>query len=493
MRQSSPQNISRLQGIRYSGMLSFRAGGLHSIALLLVLSSFTIIPPSLGTTSYFPGIKVGDWWTYGSINVHCNFLCPPEVKLLQEVSSIDSSVTEITGSDVEIEGLVTFTNGTEKAWTLTGNVETGQGNLTYSPVYFLIAGDLVKGDPIYNSPSAPTINDTLVTTAATLPQSENLLALSNPLYTLWQYWDQEKGVLAQAYFSAIGLQGSILLTNSIWHHASDFTVFLNATSVSLKPGEDRNLMVRVASRNGFEGSVGLSVPSQPAGLSLGMDPPTVAIQPSGSANSILTITALQQAPPGVHLVRVTASNQTVSHSTFLTIKLGDFTIAANLQHLPMATNANASVTISLTSVDNFAGEVQLTAVEITQNPSYGPIVNDPSGPRPFLNPSKVILAENGHATAALRVQTPNLPIRGTFTIKITATSGALSHSLDITVTVAPLPDTSSGPTSQNNAILGLSPFLFYSLTGGTLAVLATAGALFVLTRRKSGPPFSAET
>lgn len=464
---------------------------LSFVALLLILSAASTIPLSLGTATYSPGVQVGDWWKYGNINVQCSFYCPPELQQLRDVKWINSTVTEISGDNVTIENHVTFTNGTTAAASLVGNVETGGGNLTYPPVYFLIAGSLTKGDPISSSPIAPTINDTLTMNVAGLPRAVNLLVLLTSIYTLQQYWDLETGVLFQASFTSyLGIYGSIYLTDSIWHHASDFAVFLNDTIVAMKPGEDRSLSVTVTSRNGFEGPVVLSIPSQPAGLILGLDPSTVNVQPLGSTNSVLTITVLQQASPGARLVRLTASSQTILHSTFLTIRIGGFTIIASPQHLTMVTNANASSTISLTGVNSFAGEVRLTAVEITQNPYHGSIVSDSPGPRPFLDPTVVILTENGHATATLRVETPNLPISGNFIIKITATSGALSHSLNITVTVAPVPDTSSGPTSQDT-ILGLSPFQFYSITGGTLAVLAAAGTLLVFMRRKKRSTLSA--
>lgn len=457
-------------------------------ALLLILSAASTIPLSLGTATYSPGVQVGDWWKYGNINVQCGFYCPPELQQLRDVKWINSTVTEISGDNVTIENHVTFTNGTTAAASLVGNVETGGGNLTYPPIYFLIAGSLTKGDPISSSPIAPTINDTLTMNVAGLPRAVNLLVLLNSIYTLQQHWDLETGVLFQASFTSyLGIYGAIYLTDSIWHHAPDFSVFFSSTNVALRPSEVRSLSVTVASRNDFGGSVDLSIPSPPAGLVLGLDPSTVNVQPLGSTNSILTITVLQQASPGARLVRLTASNQTISHSTFLTItvRTGDFTLAANPQQIAMQPNANATSAITVTGVDNFAGEVHLNAIELTESSNYQSVINDPSGPRPFLDPNDVTLTENGRVTATLRVQAPNLPISGNFTIKITATSGALSHSLTVTVTIAPPaePDTPSGPESPDT-ILGLSPFQFYSTTGVTLAVVATAATLLVFSRRR---------
>lgn len=337
---------------------------------------------------------------YGNINVQCSFFCPSELEPLRDVRWIVSAVTEAIGNEITIENRVAFTNGTVETSILSGNVETGNGNLTYPPIYYLVAGGLTAGDQIYNTPTAPTINYTVPTSVVAVFRPVNFLVQSGSTYgvqyTIKQGWDQEKGVLVQAFFtSTVGISGSIYLTDSVWFHP---------------------------------------------------------------------------------------------------LTAGDFTLAANPGHLTMQPSKNAVSTITVTSIDNFAGDVYLSATAAGLNVS--PEAGEAFGPRAYLSPSAVALTKNNSATSILTVQTSSLPSTGDYVIMITGWDGRLEiHSLNITLTIRPSATTDTGPTPGPTSpgsgqepdtplILGLSPIQFYSITGATIAVLAAATTLLVFSRRR---------
>lgn len=98
----------------------------------------------------------------------------------------------------------------------------------------------------------------------------------------------------------------------------------------------------------------------------------------------------------------------------------DFSISANPTSLSTITGSTVTSTISLSSLNSFAGAVALAGT------------SSPSGLTFSLNPSTVSLSSGGTATSTLSVSSSN---PGTYTAAITGTSGSLSHSTTVTVSV----------------------------------------------------------
>jgi uncharacterized membrane protein len=151
--------------------------------------------------------------------------------------------------------------------------------------------------------------------------------------------------------------------------------------------------------------------------SASFSPPVVA----GAGNAQLTITTLATAPAGTYPLTVTGSSGAISHGAPLTLVVSarDFSLAISPSSVTVLRRQTASYTVSLSSVGGFAGSVSLSVSGL------------PSGAPAFWSRNPV--ASPGSST--LRVATTGSTPRGTFTLRVTGTSGSLSHQVTATLVV----------------------------------------------------------
>jgi hypothetical protein len=176
-----------------------------------------------------PGVSVGDSFKYSfdfSINVsNSSFTLPSLVEgLLAEVENIDSvqaTVTQISGSTVTMQTAMQFKNGTEQTATSTFNVANGQDTTEESAIgMFLISANLNAGDQIYESGSRGTINETITKaypSGSRQVNHQNIImnydvsqeelegtGITNALQqtnTQNTYWDKQTGALVEMSYS----------------------------------------------------------------------------------------------------------------------------------------------------------------------------------------------------------------------------------------------------------------------------------------------------
>src|SRR5207249_4097224 len=147
----------------------------------------------------------------------------------------------------------------------------------------------------------------------------------------------------------------------------------------------------------------------------------------------------------------------------------DFTITANPSSLTINSGSSGSSTITVTSINGFSGTVSLS-----------------SSTGSSLDVSSLTVGSGGTATAKLTITNP--ASSGTYTV--TGTSGTLTHSADVTVTVLTVPSTPQNlQTTSGNAQVSLSwsaPSnnggsaitnynIYRSTSSGTETLLATIG------------------
>jgi len=148
----------------------------------------------------------------------------------------------------------------------------------------------------------------------------------------------------------------------------------------------------------------------------------------------------------------------------------DFGLTSNPSSTSTLQGSNANSTITVSSINNFAGTITLSAAV------------SPSGPQASLNPSSITLTSGGSASSTLTVSTTastsgyySTPVaQGSYAINVTASSGPLSHSTTLSLTVGP---TSSAPPGSSS--LPLLP-----IAGGVIALVAVIGTVLFLRRRK---------
>src|SRR5439155_1611626 len=118
------------------------------------------------STTYVPGVKVGDWWNYGNFK----FVGPAI-----NITGIILVVTAVSGSNVTLKG--TFVSGGNiQTQIFRGDLNSGIGNLTQFPP--LVAANLGPGDHLVNSPSAPTFNNTITATYAGATRQINVVNIT---------------------------------------------------------------------------------------------------------------------------------------------------------------------------------------------------------------------------------------------------------------------------------------------------------------------------
>ncbi len=105
---------------------------------------------------------------------------------------------------------------------------------------------------------------------------------------------------------------------------------------------------------------------------------------------------------------------------------GDFVISASPVSMPIRRSGAADVTFTLTSLNGFSGNVNLSA-------TITPVT--PRSPRMTLNQSTLILSSGRTTTATLTVTPHHSPKGGSYTITMTATSGSIIHTITTTVTI----------------------------------------------------------
>src|SRR5712692_505598 len=156
------------------------------------------------------------------------------------------------------------------------------------------------------------------------------------------------------------------------------------------------------------------------------NPTTHSYSTSGTFNAQLTVQDSASA------------TTTASNSVSVTQPASpDFSISSSPSSFSLAQGASGSSTITLTSAGGFAGTISLS-------PSVSP-----SGPTVSVSPTSVTLTAGSSGTSSLNITTqPTTPI-GSYTVTVSGTSNATSHSTTVQVTVGSTPDFSiSGSPSS---------------------------------------------
>lgn len=255
--------------------------------------------------------------------------------------------------------------------------------------------------------------------------------------------------------------------------APDFSLSVSPTTVTVARGSSATSTIMVSSLNGFTGAVALSATGLPAGV-------TASFSAVSAGASTLTLTASSTAAATTSPVSVTitGTSGTLTHSVSVGVTVtvpaaADFSLSASPAALNVVPGGSASSTITVTPLNGFTGSVALAATGL------------PAGVAATISPvsatgtSTVTLTATGTASA------------GTATITITGTSGTLSHTTSIGLTVTPPPDFSlsatpasltvargaSGVSTVNvtklNGFTGLL-IVNYTVSGQPASVAATA-------------------
>jgi len=196
--------------------------------------------------------------------------------------------------------------------------------------------------------------------------------------------------------------------------AGTFTLVPSQPNLSVAQGAQGLSTITVTPSGGFNSAVSLTASGLPSGV-------TAAFNPTSTKGaSTLTFTVSSTAATGIYNVTVkgTCANLTSSTAIQLTITAGpNFSLSASSAILTIARGSRSSTTVTITPSNGFGGSVSLSASGLPGrvSASFNP------------NPAKT--------SSLLTFAVGNRASRGTFTVTVHGTSGALSHTLTIHLTI----------------------------------------------------------
>jgi kumamolisin len=218
-----------------------------------------------------------------------------------------------------------------------------------------------------------------------------------------------------------GSPKSALITALTGPPPAGFTLSASPGSVAVNPTGTATSTITLAVSGGYSDSVTLSATGLPANVTAGFNPASVS---SSSPTSTLTFTA-SGATPGTYAVTVkgTGSDGTTATTTVQLTVNGTtpaFTISASPTSITVARSHSGTVTVSIGSVGGFSSAVSLSA----SGQGSGTTIN--------FSPSSV----TGSGNSTMTIKESRSASTGTRTITIKGTSGSTSHTTTISLTVS---------------------------------------------------------
>jgi len=234
--------------------------------------------------------------------------------------------------------------------------------------------------------------------------------------------------------------------------APDFALTASPSGVSIVQGTSGGGTITVTPLNGFSGSVSLSASGLPSGVaaSFGTNPTT--------GMSTMTLTASITATTGTVPVTIKGMSGSLTHATGVTLTViaaPDFALTASPGSVSITQGTFAGVisTITVTPQFGFSGSVSLSASGL------------PSGVTASFSQNPATGASTMTFTAS------NTATTGTVPLIIAGTSGSLTHTTGITLTVSAPPPPPAVWLDQDLGPVGVAGNA--SLTNGTFTVQAS--------------------
>ncbi|CRK56677.1 Aminopeptidase Y (Arg, Lys, Leu preference) [Alloactinosynnema sp. L-07] len=212
--------------------------------------------------------------------------------------------------------------------------------------------------------------------------------------------------------------------------ASDFTLTANPTSVSIPQGQERTSAVTVTSTGGFTGATTLTVSGAPTGVSTVWQSNPVSPPANGSVSSQLAIAATATMPAGSFDLTVTGTSGSLTHSATVRVTVTesgggnpDFSLAVDPSSVSIPQGQKRISAVTVTSASGFTGATTLTVSGV------------PTGVATLWQTNPVSPPANGSVSSQLAIATTETTPAGSFDLTVTGTSGSLTHSATVRVTV----------------------------------------------------------
>jgi outer membrane protein assembly factor BamB len=208
----------------------------------------------------------------------------------------------------------------------------------------------------------------------------------------------------------------------------DFSLTTTPAAITLMPGvPGQQVSVNAAPVNGFTGMVTVAITGLPTGVTA--EPATLTLTPGTAQN--VTITAAATATAGSATLSITGTSGPLSHSVTVAATIAvppDFTLTLAPTSLTiMAGAAGSPVSVTATAVNSFSGAVAVAITGLSTGVTANPSTLN-------LTPG---VAQSTTLTAALTAAA------ATPAVTFTGTSGGLTHSAPLALTVQAAPMTNA--------------------------------------------------
>ncbi len=198
-----------------------------------------------------------------------------------------------------------------------------------------------------------------------------------------------------------------------------FTLAASPASQSVTQGASTSYTVTVTPSGGFTGTVTFSAGGLPTGAAATFNPSSV----TGAGTATMTVTTVATTPTGTFPLTITATSGGLQRmaSVSLTVNAAptDFSLSPTPASRAITQGASTTYTVTVTPSGGFTGTVTFSAGGL------------PTGAAATFNPSSV----TGAGTSTMTVTTVATTPTGTFPLSITGTSGSLTHSTSVSLTV----------------------------------------------------------
>ena len=196
----------------------------------------------------------------------------------------------------------------------------------------------------------------------------------------------------------------------------DFSLSASPSSQTVVQGGGTSFTATVTAGTGFSGTVSLIVSGLPAGATASFSPASI----STSGSSTLSVSTSSSTAPGSYPLTITATSGTLSHTASVTLVVSaDFSVAVTPSSATVSRSSSALYNVTITPGSGFNGTVSFSVSGLPRRTNAS------------FNPSSVTTSGSSTLTVSTMRKTPS----GTFTLTISATSGGLTHTQQVTLTV----------------------------------------------------------
>jgi hypothetical protein len=276
-------------------------------------------------------------------------------------------------------------------------------------------------------------------------------------------------ILTAAGGTAIGGAVTTTYALSVYHQPASFQLTINPNVQGVLQNTTATSTVIVTSIGRFSGAVSLTLVDPGQTFSASVNPAKVNVRSGGTASSTLTFTAPMALGNYTVLIIGAGSSRgrTIYESAILTVQVAstqDFTITASPNNIVNTMGETNTTTITVASLKGYTGNVSLT---YTSPFGYFTITT---------GQSLLKIASGGTATSTLTLTTGTQISTGNYTITVTGTDGARTHSVTINIQVV---DPAIPPFIQEG--LNLNSYTFKNSTMLTLNLQNTGNGTITIT------------